>query len=392
MLAPLALVAAALLGAADPPAPAPMLDARGFPRDPNVFPIAVWLQSPRNAARYKAAGINLYVGLYRGPNAEQLEILRQAGMPVICDLNKFAGEHKNDPTFAGWMHGDEPDNAQPERDPKTGRQRYGPPIPPAKIVEDYKELKAADPSRPVLLNLGQGVANDAWKGRGAGASLDDYPKYVQGGDVISFDVYPVAGLGRDDGADFLWYVAKGVDRLMTWTKGGRVVWNCVECTRISHEGGHKATPAQVKAEVWMALVHGSRGLIYFVHEFKPKFNEHALLDDPEMLAGVTAINREVQALAPVLNSPTIANGATVSNDNKTNTVAAMVKRHEGATYVFAVGMRNGPARATFTLKDLPPDAEVEVLGESRRVPITRGAFVDDFAPYAVHLYRIAPPR
>ena len=54
----------------------------------------------------------------------------------------------------------------------------------------------------------------------------------------------------------------------------------------------------------MALIHGSRGLIYFVHQFKPKFNEHALLDDPEMLAAVTAINRQIRDLAPVLNSPT----------------------------------------------------------------------------------------
>ena len=53
----------------------------------------------------------------------------------------------------------------------------------------------------------------------------------------------------------------------------------------------------------MSLVHGSRGLIYFVHQFKPKFNEHALLDDPEMLAAVTAINRQIRELAPVLNSP-----------------------------------------------------------------------------------------
>src|ERR1044071_3172543 len=31
------------------------------------FPIAVWLQSPSNAARYQAAGVNLYVGLWKGP-------------------------------------------------------------------------------------------------------------------------------------------------------------------------------------------------------------------------------------------------------------------------------------------------------------------------------------
>src|SRR5689334_2780858 len=35
--------------------------------DPNFFPLAVWLQNPANAARYKAAGINLYVALWRGP-------------------------------------------------------------------------------------------------------------------------------------------------------------------------------------------------------------------------------------------------------------------------------------------------------------------------------------
>ena len=27
----------------------------------------------------------------------------------------------------------------------------------------------------------------------------------------------------------------------------------------------------------MSLIHGSMGLIYFVHEWKPKFNEWALL-------------------------------------------------------------------------------------------------------------------
>lgn len=35
----------------------------GPPADPAYFPIAVWLQDPRNAARYKQAGINLYVAL-----------------------------------------------------------------------------------------------------------------------------------------------------------------------------------------------------------------------------------------------------------------------------------------------------------------------------------------
>ena len=106
---------------------------------------------------------------------------------------------------------------------------------------------------------------------------------------------------------FLWYVAKGVDRLVGWTEGRRIVWNCIETSRISNENA-KPTPHQVRAEVWMALVHGSRGLIYFVHQFRPRFNEHALLDDPELLPAVTAINRQIIELAPILNSPTVIGG------------------------------------------------------------------------------------
>ncbi len=41
----------------------------GPPADPKFFPIIVWLQAPANAAKYKAAGINTYMGLYKGPKA-----------------------------------------------------------------------------------------------------------------------------------------------------------------------------------------------------------------------------------------------------------------------------------------------------------------------------------
>jgi hypothetical protein len=59
----------------------------GPPADPGYFPIAVWLQDPSNARRFQAAGINLYVGLWKGPTEEQLAALKAAGMPVICERN-----------------------------------------------------------------------------------------------------------------------------------------------------------------------------------------------------------------------------------------------------------------------------------------------------------------
>jgi len=359
----------------------------GPPSDPGYFPIAVWLQQPKNAEKYKAAGINLYVGLWNGPTEDQLTALKEAGMPVICAQNQMGLAHRDDPIIIGWMHGDEPDNAQLIVDPATGEKSYGGPVPPQQIVDDYERLHATDPTRPILLNLGQGVANDEWHGRGKGAHKDDYLTYVKGCDVVSFDVYPVVGIRKPDGENYLWYVPKGVSRLMQWSKGEKIVWNCIECTRIGSKKA-KATPRQVRAEVWMSLIHGSMGIIWFVHEWEPKFNEHALLDDPEMLAAVTAINNQIHELAPVLNSPTVKDGAMVESSAEGVPIALMVKRHGGATYVFAVGMRNAPTKGWFDVKGLPEVATAEVIGEERSIEVKNGKFEDDFRAYDVHLYRI----
>ena len=82
----------------------------------------------------------------------------------------------------------EPDNAQA----LPGGKGYGPPILPEAIVQDYTRLREADPSRPVLLNLGQGVAFDNYIGRGVRRNHpEDYASYLQGCDIASFDIYPV---------------------------------------------------------------------------------------------------------------------------------------------------------------------------------------------------------
>jgi len=354
----------------------------GPPHGSDFFPIAIWLQNPRNAVRYKQAGINTYVGLWRGPTDEQLAELKKAGIKVICHQNKTALKHVDDPTIIGWMHGDEPDNAQ-----SLGRGKgYGPPILPEKIIEDYSKIQAKNPTRPVLLNLGQGVAWDGWHGRGVRTNHpEDYPEYVKGCDIASFDIYPAVH-DKPEVAGNLWFVAKGVERLVEWTGGKKVVWNCIECTRI-HNPNTKATPQQVKCEVWMSIIHGSMGLIYFVHEWQPRFNESALLSDAEMLSAVTAINRQITELAPVLNNPTIENAASVSSSNEAVPITIMTKNHNGATYLFAVAMRGDKTTATFSLQHAEGIKTVEVLGENRTIPVNNGVFKDTFEAWDVHLYR-----
>jgi hypothetical protein len=366
--------------AADDPHP------KGLPRTPDFFPVAVWLQSPSNAERYRAVGINTYVGLWRGPTEDQLDALDKAGIRLICGQNERSLRFKDRPTIVGWMHGDEPDNAQSLGSGKG----YGPPIPPARIVEGYRAIREADPDRPVLLNLGQGVAWDGYYGRGVRTNHpEDYREYLEGCDIASFDIYP-ASHEKKVIAGNLWYVPKGVDRLKRWGEGRKDVWCCIETTGIDNEA-RRPTPRQVRSEVWMALIHGAKGIIYFAHQFKPKFIEAGLLADEAMAREVAAINGQIRELAPALNGPDAEGGASVATSEAGVPIDFAVKRHSGATYLFSVAMRDGETTATFKLPG-GADARVEVLGEGRTIEARGGTWEDRFVGYQVHLYRVAPAQ
>lgn len=377
-------------------------------RSKDYFPIAVWAQSPSLAPRYQAAGINLYVGLWEGPTEAQLAELKQHNMPVICHHNEVGLAHINNPLIVAWMHGDEPDiahdfkkvwggdparikEAWPEQykdlDPtKPFKETYGTPIPPSWINRDYAAMRAKDPRRPIFLNLSVGVAFEPWLGRGTRTGkTSDYPEYLKGCDIASFDIYPANEPPGKDFSGQLWYVPKGVTNLRTWSGDSKVVWNCIECTGIT-DLARKPRPRDVRAEVWMSLIHGSMGLVYFVHQFKP-FNDHALLDDPEMLAEVTRINKQIQELAPVLNTPPSDRPATVDCSNAAVPVATMTKTIGSTVYVFAVAMRQGSTKAVFSVPGMDVGT-VNVLGENRTLPLAGGRFEDSFNDWDVHLYTV----
>ncbi len=355
----------------------------GPSRRADFFPLAVWLQSPRLARAYKKIGINLYVGLWKGPTEKQLAVLEKAGMPVICAQNRVGLRSPHRKIIVGWLQKGEPDNAQ-----SRGRGKgYGPPVPPSAIQASYKEMVRRDPTRPVYLGLGQGVAWDGWVGRGVRSRHpEDYPEYIKGGDIISFDIYPVAS-ARKAVAGNLWYVARGVERLVKWSRGKKIVWNCIEAARIGNTR-RKVTPWELRAEVWMSIIRGSRGIVYFVHQFKPRFNEHALLDDPVLRPAVKALNERITSLAPVILSPALGKGVKWTVLGKGFPPDVTARFYKGRYWIFAAAMRNTPVTVRFHLSGLPAGAKVEVLGEKRSLPLHSGSFTDTFKGYEVHLYRV----
>jgi hypothetical protein len=350
--------------------------SHGVSSSNTYFPIAVWLQSPPNATRYKNAGVNLFVGLWQGPTESQLSALASAGMPTVCDQSGVFQSHLNDTTIRGWLQPDEPDNAQ-----ANGSGGYDPCIAPTTIQAGYNRMKANDSTRPVWLGLGRGVADTQWVGRGTCTGRTDmYPEYQKGADILSFDIYPV-----NEGVP-LELVARGVDNLRGWSNNAKPVIADIEASNFDNTT--RPSPAQIKSEVWMALVHGAAGIQYFCHRFTPTFSETDCLDNAPTASALASINAQITSLATVLNTQSVANGVTVASSNSSVPVDTMLKRSGGTTYLFAVGMRSGSTTGTFTLARMPATGHTEVVGEGRTLDVINGVFSDSFTGYGVHIYKV----
>jgi len=345
--------------------------SNGFPGDPKFFPIGVWLQSPAHSRNYKAIGINTYVGLWKGPTEAQLADLTKSGMFVVAEQNAVALASPNRGVIKGWLHDDEPDNAQP-----IGLGFYGTCIPAATVVRRTQEMKSRDPTRPVMINFGQGVANEFWRGRGPCTGDNKYYSIAaHDAGILSFDIYPVASsIPQVKGK--LEYIARGVRKLIDLAVKGQNIWAIVEAADV--------TPAQVRSEVWMSIIHGAKGIVYFVHEFAPTFREDAIFRHPDVAREVAQINAVITSLAIPLNSPDLAGQLTVQSNVP---IATMVKRYEDITYVFAVVMNNSTSKPRFSIKGFDA-TKVTVIGEDRSVNIQDGVFEDSFDGYGVHIYKI----
>lgn len=350
----------------------------GFPTDPNFFPIGVWSQSPSRAARYKAIGINTFVGLHRGPTETQLAQLASQNMLAVAGLNDVGLKSPHANVIRAWMQPDEPDNAQPI----LFGMLHVTCIPANEVVRRSRELKARDPTRPVMINFGQGVANEFWRGRGlCNGDRGYYMTAKQGADILSFDVYPVASRNPLV-KDRLEFVARGVSNLVNIASNGQSVWAVLETTALNP--AHRPTPAQVRAEVWMTLIHGATGIVYFVHEFEPNFREDAIFRYPDIVEVVAKANQLIRSLAPVLKTESVYGKIVV---NSRSPIATMVKIYEGATYIFAVSMRNTPSVVRVAISGVGYGS-ARVIGENRSVAIAQGTLEDQFEGYGVHLYQV----
>jgi hypothetical protein len=178
-------------------------------------------------------------------------------------------------------------------------------------------------------------------------------------------------------------VGRGVENLKRWAPPGVPIWADIETTHIKNPN-RRPTPEEIRSEVWISIIKGATGINYFVHEWEPSFKEDGIFRYRDVIAALKSLNGQIRELAPVLNSPTRENVATVETAGE---IAYLVKQDATTTYIFAANMREEAVSARIKLG---PDAaeEATVLDEDRTIKIADGAFEDRFDGYQVHIYRL----
>ena len=226
-----------------------------------IFPRMVWRQCPSYYPTSIGAGINLFLGVDCSNTDEQFA--RLSGRAISTVDAKTPGI--SGPGDIGWHLQDEADmsvgDASKLPRPKgAGRVTF-------LTLTDHFSQRAAPPTN--------------------GRQI--YQGFFDSADVIGFDTYPVEGRCSLAQIDNVYWMQR---ELVSLTRG-KPTFQWIEAGPMEHcRENQDPTPAVVRAETWLAVAGGARGIGYF-----PDWWEESIRGE------VRLTNREILALAPALLSP-----------------------------------------------------------------------------------------
>jgi hypothetical protein len=242
----------------------------------------------------------------------------------------------------------------------------------------YSRLKKINPNLPVFMNFSGGhvvgYQEKNWK--------HPYAAWLEGADWSGSDIYPVAGWNQPKALNL---VGKAIDRLRAIAPD-KPQFAFIET---SDQGlawlpdAPGPTPSQFRAEIWDAVIHGARGIIYFPQQFKPSFNYNAT--PPEVEAEMKTQNAALKDLSGVLLSKLDPKGYHLELPPG---IEGTVRTWQGKTYLITLNLNHrhvSNAQIKITgLKDGP----ATVYNETRTVQIQGGQITDTFEGYTPHIYVI----
>jgi hypothetical protein len=337
----------AMLDLTTPPAPespvaatgggAILLDGQPF------FPLLVLAQCPSGYESSLAAGVTLYAENPCGGIADQTAVLAGRGLSLTAASEAGIGGAG----VIGWYYPDEADLQG---------------ITAATMPQFPTQAATGRLSVLTLSNHFYSQTTPLAAGRGV------YPGLIAKADVVGFDLYPL-----QEFCSTAWLPdVAAAQRELVQQAGGRPTFQWIESsTWKCNTPVLRVTPATVRAESWLAIAGGARGIGFFPADWPA-----------DVAPGIATVAREVSAISAALLAPDAAASATTP-------VVAAARVLNGAIYVIAVNPTRAALRSTIHVPGLA-DRSTSVLGEGRSVRSSADSIADAFAPLAVHLYVAAP--
>lgn len=309
------------------------------------FPRMVYAQCDWAYQYSLAAGVNFYMGTGCGSPWNQLELLRARAVSALPAAHKDIADGRG---TIGWYHPDEADLYMPPE-----ALPFHPP---------WQRTW-----RVTFLTLSGHVYSGSAPPPG-GRSV--YPRFVARADMLGLDLYPLQVWCRRDALGAVYEAQRELAALAA----PRGTYQWIEAGRMEFCGGRPEldpTPATVRAETWLAIAGGARGIGWFPDHWQP-----AIADE------VTRLSTEISALAPALLAAEVPVLTT-----RTSAVKAGGRWLNDVTYVIAVNSSLRTVNAEIEVPGLRATS-AGVFGEARRVAVRTGRIVDRFGPLAVRVYTV----
>jgi hypothetical protein len=308
------------------------------------FPRMVWAQCPWAYPMSLAAGVNVFMGSC-GSAEEQIAGLRGRALSITPVRDRRDG-----PGVIGFHHLD-------EADAQLGRPEDLPVLPPS-----------SSSRRPTFLTL----TNHFFS---ASAPLPQgremYATLIARTEMVGFNLYPLQSWCRR-GTLHAVYEAQ---RELVVLARGKPTYQWIEAGPMEFCAGLDPSPALVRAETWLAIAGGARGIGWFPGVWTAPVE-----------AGIAALSREIASLAPAL----LGEDGDVRVAPADTPVRAGVRRSNGATYVIAVNSWIEPAKVRISVPGLRATT-VRVFGEKRTLSVRNGTIVDSFRGLKARVFIAAPP-
>lgn len=343
------------IAAPPPSADAAVAGARITVDGKPFFPVMLIDQCGSDAsARAHSLGINLILNeSCPGSSAtQQLGAIGRKSLAVLPIATRVA----RGPALVGWAFPDEPE---------------GNGWTPASLRRAHPYQRGGSDGLLSFITTGPGFFRSSYTPTNIAPSV--YTQFARLADVAGFDLYPLAHCSLDLGAVYDAQVAFG--RLA----GNMPTFQWIETgpSRSTYCGGYQMTRAELRAEVWLAIAGGARGIGYFTHTWSP---DH---DDFDVSAPLVHQMMKTNSLLAALRSALA--GETIRSSSDSASIKVVARQVGRTTYVIAVNASRATLNSQFHVPALH-NGNLSVFGEHRSVSSSTGHVSDTFRPLAVHVY------